>query len=560
MANSKLFPLLNSIRSSSSADLRQDFTAGLTTAIMLVPQAMAYALLAGLDPIIGLYAAALPTAIYALLGTSSVLAVGPVAMVSLLVAGGVGPIAGDDPVLYSMLAAMLMLQVGLIQFFMGVFRTGFLVKYLSHPVIAGFTSAAALIIGFSQFKHLLGLNIPRSHHIHTIIGQAIDQVSDIHVITLLIAVSSIVGLVVMKSRTPKLPRFLIVVLASVVVVWLFGLDQYGVKIVGEVPSGLPGFSIPSLDGNQLAALLPTAITISLVGFMESIAVAKNFARTNGDELDANQELRALGLANLGGALFHGYPVTGGFSRTAVNAQAGARSGLASLTTAAIVALSLVLFTPMFYYLPKAVLAAIIVTAVFGLIDHKEARHLWRLSKSDFWMMALTFFATLSLGIEQGIAVGVGGSLLWFVIRNSKPHMAVMGQLPGLEIYRNFERYPEAQPIPHTVIVRLDAPLFFANTAFLEQSINSLIDARAHEIIRHFVIDASGIGNVDASGLGVLQDIAQDMNQRGIKLWLSAVNGPVRDALLENHFFDLVPEGQMVNRVHLAIEKIRALDN
>ena len=523
---------------------------------MLVPQAMAYAMLAGLEPIIGLYAATVPTAIYALLGTSKVLAVGPVAMVSLLVAGGVAPLAGSDPVLYATYASLLMLAVGVAQFAMGMARLGFLVKYLSHSVIAGFTSAAALIIGLSQLKHLLGLPLERSHHIHRIIEQAIDKSSDIHGLTLAIGAVTIGGLVLLKSVSPRFPRFLLVVAAGTVAVWGFGLDGVGVAIVGEVPSGLPALLLPTVNVDVLTTLLPTVLAISLIGFMESIAVAKSFARQSGDIVDANQELRALGLANVGGAFVQGYPVTGGFSRTAVNAEAGARTGMSALLTAAIVALSLVFLTPLFFYMPKAVLAGIIMTAVFGLIDVAEAKHLWRISRPDFLLMGVTFFGTLSLGIEQGIAVGVGTSLLWFVVATAKPHVAVLGQLPGTTIYRNIERYPEATRTDGIVALRIDGPLFFANTAFLSDIIAKLVDESPTEV-SSVVLDAAAIGSVDASGAAAIIDVSQSLKDRHIQMWLCTVRGPVRDALASAGIHEVLPSEQMVAGVTDAMDRATA---
>lgn len=547
-------PLLHTLKDYDKATFKGDLTAGITTAVMLVPQGMAYAMLAGLEPITGLYASTIPTAIYALFGSSRQLAVGPVAMISLLVASAVAPLAGADPVLYAAYASLLMLMVGVMQFAMGVAKLGFLVKYLSHPVIAGFTSAAALIIGFSQLKHILGVPIKRSHHVHSIIAQALSQLGNSHGITVLIAILSIITLVVLKRYAPKWPRFLLVVAGGTLAVWGLQLEQQGVAIVGSVPGGLPMPKMVTLDMNILKALLPSAITISLVGFMESVAVAKAFARQNNYEIDANQELRALGLANLGGAWFSGYPITGGFSRTAVNGQAGAKTPMAGLLTAIFIALSLLFLTPLFHDLPKAVLAAIIMTAVFGLIDFKEAKHLWHLSKPDFALMAITFVATLSLGIEQGIGVGVAASLLWFVMASSKPHVAQLGQLPGTNIFRNIERYPNAHVHPDIVAFRLDAPLFFANTAFLIETVNEMITPQTKKV----VIDAGAISHIDATGISTLVELAYALNVQDIDLWLSTVRGPVRDALAHSEFYTHIPKDHIVEQMSDAIPLVAAM--
>jgi len=545
-------PLLGQLEGYGSTSLRRDVVAGLTTAIMLVPQAMAYALLAGLEPIVGLYASVLPLFVYSLLGTSRQLAVGPVAMISLLVASAVAPLAGDDAAAYAGLASLLALLAGGLQWAMGAVRLGFLVKFLSHPVIAGFTSAAALIIGFSQLKHVLGIPIPRSHHVHEIIGHAIAGLGELDVVAFAIAAGSIATLLILKRFAPGFPRFLLVVAGGALATWGLELD---VSIVGDVPSGLPGFTIPPLSLSAVADLLPMAITIALVGFMESISVAKNFARRNGYEVDADQELVALGAANVAGAFFGAYPTTGGFSRTAVNAQAGAKSGVAGLVTAAVVVLTLLFLTPLFTYVPKAVLAAIIMTAVFGLVDVATARHLWRVDRADLALMGLTFVATLTLGIEQGILAGVGASLLWFVWRMSRPHVAVLGRLPGTTVYRNVERYPEAETTPGLVAVRVDAPLFFSNTAFLKQALEHVVSGQA--ALTDLVIDAKPIGSVDSQALDTLAETVDALQRRGITIWMAGVRGPVRDALKAVGIWDRIGAEHFVERVHEAVDRAAA---
>ncbi len=546
-------PLIGTLKSYDGATFKGDLSAGLTTAVMLIPQAMAYAMLAGLDPIIGLYSSMVPLIAYAVFGTSRQLAVGPVAMVSLLVASSVGAIAQGGTPEYLAYAVMLSAMVGVMQLGMGVARLGFLVNFLSHPVVAGFTSAAALIIGFSQLKFVLGVNIPRSHHVHEILMQAAEHFSEWHWLTVGIAAATMAALTVMKKLNPRFPRFLVVVAASTAAVWGLGLDAEGVKIVGAVPAGLPAPSLPTFDLEAFKALLPMAVTISLVGFMESISVAKNFARQNKYEVDADQELKGLGFANLFGSLFSAYPTTGGFSRTAVNAQAGALTGVASIITAVAVAITLLFLTPLFYFLPKAVLAAIIMTAVFGLVDYKEARHLWHVSKPDLAMMAITFFATLSLGIEQGILVGVIASLAWFVKRVSTPHVAVLGRLPGQQVYRKLERNPDATPIPGVLMVRIDAPLFYANVGFLKSTLRELEEGR--DDIHHVILDAKGIGDVDASAISALEEIQEDYAERGIELWVAGMHGPVKDALARSHFVEKVGEDHFVLRVHHAVTSI-----
>ncbi len=543
-------PLIASLRGVGREQVQGDIVAGLTTAVMLVPQAMAYALLAGLDPIIGLYASTIPLAIYALFGSSRELAVGPVAMVSLLVATGVAAVGATNPESILTIAAAMALLVGAIQLLMGLVKLGFLVKFLSHPVLVGFSAAAALIIGSSQLKHVLGVKIPRSHYVHETLIEAGRRIANVNVMALLIALTSVVFLVALKRFAPRFPRFLFVVAATTLTVW--GLEA-DVAIVGSVPGGLPTPQWPSASWSLFRDLLPIALTISLVAFMESIAVAKSFARKNRVEVDPDQELRALGLANLAAGLFRGYPITGGFSRTAVNAQAGAKSGLASLTTASVVALSLLFLTPLFFYLPKAVLAAIIMTAVASLINVKELRHLWHVSKADFILAAITFAATLALGIELGIVVGVAASILWFVASTSKPHIAVLGRMPGSRTYRNIERNPDAVAVPGILAVRIDAPLFFANTAFLKNSLKDL-EIGQRPTVHSVLIDASAIGSVDASGAEALIEMLDDYRARDIGFALAAVRGPVLD-VLQAADSDRLLEGHVALDVDRAIETL-----
>lgn len=532
-------------------DLAGDVSAGLTVAVMLIPQGMAYAMLAGLPPVIGLYASVVPLLVYALLGTSRQLAVGPVAMVSLLVATGVGALAEAGSSEYVLLAVVLAGMVGVLQLAMGVFRLGKLVTFLSHPVISGFTSAAAIIIGLSQLKHLLGASIPRSAHLHELLLNASRALPDTSLPTLAIGAVAVVILLVLKKRAPRFPGALTVVVLGTLVTWGFGLHEAGVAIVGDVPAGLPTPSVPGFDLAKLSALLPTALVISLVGFMESISVAKAFARKNRYEVDANQELVGLGLANVAGFFFGGYPVTGGFSRTAVNGQAGARTGLASAITAVVIGVSLLFFTPLFHFLPNAVLAAIVMTAVFGLVDWKEAKHLWHVKRPDAVLLGLTFVVTLFVGIEEGIAAGVVTSLAFFVHRSTRPHHAVLGRLPGTTLYRNVRRFDEAEELEGVKIWRFDASFYFANADYFRDQVDRLLlDGET----RALVLDASGINDLDASAESMLQDIHTRLQGAGIALFVANAKGPVRDVMARGGFTEKLGEAQFFLDLHRAVER------
>ncbi len=546
-------PILQWLPSYSQKELSGDLAAGLTVGVMLIPQGMAYAMIAGLPPIYGLYACTLPLILYAIFGTSRQLAVGPVAMVSLLTATGVGVLAEQGTETYIQLAISLALLIGLIQFSLGVFRLGFLVNFLSHPVISGFTSAAALIIGLSQLKHLLGVDIPRTHHIHEILLHAAQQIGQINLPTLAIGLGGI-GLILLGKRIhPAMPSQLLAVIFGILVVWAFGLTDYGVKIVGEVPQGLPAFSVPRFDLATVEALLPAALAISLVGFMESIAVAKAIqARHKNYKVDPNQELLALGLANIGGAFFKSYPVTGGFSRTAVNDQAGAKTGMASIISAVFIMLTLLFFTPLFYYLPKAILASVIMVAVFGLIDYKEAIHLWTANRTDFALLLITFVATLTLGIEQGIGVGVVLSLAMVIFRTTRPHMARLGRIPGTRVYKNLERFEDLEVPENLLIVRFDAQLYFANVQHFRDTLESWADQMGDRL-KAIILDAESINQIDSTGIHALIDIIQDFRRQGIDFYVVGLKGPVRDALARAHALEAIGTDHLFVTVQDAVD-------
>jgi sulfate permease, SulP family len=518
-------PALGWLKNYQKQDLKGDFSAGLIVAIMLIPQGMAYAMLAGLPPVIGLYASTIPLIIYALFGSSRQLAVGPVAMVSLLVFTGVSALADPGTEEFVSLALLLALMVGVIQLAMGLFRLGFLVNFLSHAVISGFTSAAALIIGLSQLKHLMGINIPRGSVFSTLTEAAIN-ITETNLITLLIGAGSIAILLFFKMKMKKFPAPLVVVVGGTLLVSLLSLQDKGVKIVGEVPMGLPVMSLPAMSFEAIMALLPIALTISFVGFMESIAVAKAIASKEKYKVDSNQELNGLGLANIVGSFFSAYPVTGGFSRSAVNYQAGARTGLATIITAVIIIISLMFFTPLFYYLPKAVLAAIIMVAVFGLIDVKEAIHLFKVKKADGWTLLITFIATLTLGIEQGILVGVAVSLLLFIWRSAYPHMAELGYLEKDNVFKNIKNYPQAKTYDDILIYRLDASLYFANMAFFEEKLRTAINEK--DSVKKVLLDFTAVNSIDAVAIHELEELVHQYEDSGIEFYIAGMKRPVHE--------------------------------
>ena len=544
-------PLVSHLRNSTGQDRRRDLIAGLTVGVMLIPQGMAYALIAGLPPVHGLHAALVPLIAYALLGSSRQLAVGPVAMVSLLVAAGVAPLAEGDAARYLALSLALAALVGALQLAMGLMRLGFMVNLLSHPVLTGFTSAAAIIIGTSQLPNLMGVQIPRGENPLSVLAGAFGAVPDANLITVLVGTGAIVVTLATRRLLPGVPAPMLVVALGTAATALLHLDRLGVQVVGTVPAGLPVLSVPLASRSDLWALAPIGAAIALVGFMESIAVAKTYASRHRYDVDANQELKALGVANLAGSLFQAFPVTGGFSRTAVNDQAGAHSQLASIVSAGVIAVTLIALTPLFYYLPKAVLAAIIVVAVASLVDVKGARQLWRVDRRDFGLMTATFAATLALGIEEGIVAGVLLSLVVLIDQISRPHTAVLGQDPATRQFRDARRGRSVSLPPSVVVFRMDASLFYGNAEYFRERVKEAVGER-HGVTA-LVIDAYPINRIDSTGLHTLQRLVHESTLEGVHVFLAGLKGPVYDKLQRAGILDLLGSGRIFDEIGRAVD-------
>lgn len=535
-----------------------DLQSGLTVAIMLVPQGMAYGLLAGLPPIYGLYASLLSLVLYAVFGTSRALSVGPAAIVSMLVAAGIHRIgSGLSPAESVSIAVSIALVAGLMQLVLGLFRMGVLINFLSNPVIAGFASAAAFIIAFSQLKNLLGVPLDRSNNIFVLARDAAQQLSQVHWITLAISVGSVAILRGLRRLHKSIPGALVVVLIGTGLVAGFRLDTQGVAIIGEVPEGLPPFSWPNLSLERLLTVWPTALTICIISFIESVAIAKTMGvQSNGNRIDPNQELIALGITKIGGAFFQAFPTSGSFSRSAIHVESGARTGVSSLFSALCIALTLLFFTEWFYYLPKAVLAAIILSAVINLVDYAEARHLWAVDRRDFWTMLATFGATLVLGIQNGVLIGVLLSLGIMVYRNSRPHIAILGQLPNSRRYRSVSRFSNAQQHEEVLIVRFDAQLYFGNADYFRDEMERLVAREGRELCL-FILDASSIHDIDTTGANALNDLLQLLARRDIRFYISGVVGPARDALYRHGLIQAIGERNQFIQIHDAVEYYHA---
>lgn len=549
----KFLPILDWLPNYKKAYLSGDLSAGLTVGVMLIPQGMAYAMIAGLPPVYGLYAAMIPQVVYAVFGTSRQLAVGPVAMDSLLVAAGVSAFAAIGSDEYIVLAILLSFMMGIVQVAFGVFRLGFLVNFLSKPVISGFTSAAALIIGFNQFKHVLGFDLARSNNIFEIFFEAINNLSQINGVALAIGIGGILLIKGVKKLHKSIPGALVAVVFGILIVSLFNLEIYEVKIVGEIPTGLPSFSIPDVSSIHFQELIPISLTLALIAFMESISVAKAIkSKHKGEyELDNNQEMIGLGMGNVVGSFFGCYPTAGGFSRSAVSDQAGAKTNLSAIIAASLIGLTLLFLTPLFFYLPKAILGSIILVAVFGLIDFKYPQFLWKTKKQDFWMLLVAFVVTLAFGIKEGIGAGITISLILLIYRTTQPHIAVLGRLPGTTDYRNINRFKNIEIKEEVIVVRHDAQLYFANIDnFIEVS-KDLVDKKGVGL-KLFVLHCGSVSSIDSTALQALKELVDDLQSKNINVAFSGLIGPVRDFLFKSDFIQEMGEEHFFIDVESAI--------
>lgn len=563
----RLLPCLDWLRGYDRVAVGRDAVAAVIVTLMLIPQSLAYAMLAGLPPVAGLYASILPLVIYTLFGTSNVLSVGPVAVVSLMTGAALGPLFAADSAEYVAGALLLALLSGCVLVLMAILRLGFIATFLSHPVIAGFVSAASILIAIGQLPHILGIRGSGNTVIETL-AALVTRVGDVHPPTLAIGAGALAMLFLARTSLKTwLCRLgmsetiaghavrvvpVLTLLLAILVVTVLDLDTLGVSVVGSVPAGLPVLTLPPMDLDLVRQLLPAALLISLVGFVESVSVGQSLAARRRERIEPNQELVALGGANIAAAISGGFPVTGGLARSVVNYDAGARTPMAGAFTAVGIALSALLFTPLFHNLPQAVLAAIIIVAVLGLIDFRILRRTWRYSRADALAMAATMAGVLLVGVEVGILLGVGLSLFLFLKRTSQPHIAVVGLLPGTQHFRNVERYQVVES-PTVLTMRVDESLYFPNARYLEDQVARQVGL--HPGIRHVVLMCPAVNLIDASALESLETISERLRTAGIQLHLSEVKGPVMDQLSRSDFLD-----RLQGRVFLTqFEALMALD-
>ena len=555
----KIIPILEWLPNYEKSFLKGDLIAGITVGIILIPQGIAYALISGLPPIYGLYCALVPQVIYAIFGSARQVAIGPVAMDSLIVATGVSTLALAGSESYIEIAILLAFMVGTIQFVLGVFSLGFIVNFLSRPVITGFTSAVALIIGINQFRNLLGVDFVQSDQIHELLEDIWMKFSFYNLPTTIIGMIAVAIIFVFRKIDKRIPSALIVVVLGIVIMRFFGKNLTDVSIVQNIPSGLPSFGIPTIELEQIRELFPIALTLVMVGYLETISIGKS-QETKQDvyKVRPNQELIALGLSNIFGSFFKAYPTASSFSRSAINQESGAKTGMAAFISVVMVIITLLFLTPLFYYLPKAILAAIIIVAVFALVNIKEAAFLWRANNLDFWLLISTFIATLFFGIEYGITVGVGLSLIVLIFRTSRPYVVELGKVPDANFYRNKERFEEVIIEEDILVFRFDAQLFYANSSYFREKMDEMADKKG-KALKLIVLDSESINRTDSTGVEMLKERIKFYQKKGVLFYFAGAKGPLRDALFKGGLLEIIDVNHFFMRANDAVKFFRTGD-
>lgn len=566
----KYFPIAQWLPAYTREDLPGDLSAGFIVAIVLIPQSMAYAMLAGLPPQIGLYSSVVPLLVYGIFGSSRALAVGPVGLVSLMTGTAIADLKLTDTDEIIAITLVLALLMGIFLVVLRIFRLSTITKFLSHPVMSGFTSAAAVLILMSQVKHLFGIEMPSTRSPSEFFSFFFEEISALNYFTTTLGFLSVFILVFLKNKLKPLAEKrdwghewavniisksgpFVVVTVGILVSWFFSLhNSQGVDIIGQIPSGLPSIALPQLDTKLWVELMGIAALMAVIGFFESVSVAKAIATRKRQRIDANQESIALGLANIGSSFSGGMPVAGGFARSFVNFSAGANTPLANVFTALVVAIGLLFFTQILFFLPRSVLAAIIVVAVVALIDFHSIKEAWNYSKSDATAIVVTFFGVLFFGIESGILAGVIFSIGQYLHRSSTPHVVVVGRVGNTEHYRNMERH-QVVTYDSILAVRIDESLYFANTNYLEEKIINLIADNPK--VNDVVIICSAINFIDTSALHSLETIAHLLKTVNVKLHFASVKGPIMDRLLKADSLEKICTGRVYFSTHAAIQDL-----
>ena len=549
----RFFPIIKELLVYNRSTLFSDLIAGLSIAVIVIPQGLAYAMIAGLPPIYGLYAALIPQLIHGIMGTSRHPAVGPVALDSLVVAIALGALSlsgiGEVIAVAIFLAAM----VGILQITMGLLQMGVLANYLSRPVISGFTSAAAIIIALSQVEHLFGLQIESSNQIQKMLLSVVQNFNETHLITVVVGLSAMSLILITKKYLPKFPSALLVSIFGVLLIWSTRWDLHGVEIIGHIPAGLPDVGHYYISPERIRDMLPFALTLAVIGNVEIISITKELEEQEEKySLKPNKELIALGTANLVGSFFQSYPVSASFSRSAVKFQSGAKTGMTAVFSALVVGLTLLFFTSLFFYLPIAVLAGIIMVAVIRLINVRYAIDLYNTRRDEFFLLLITCLLTLFVGIIEGILIGALLSLLLMVIRTSKPHYAVLAKVSGTNYYKNISRFETDTKIDDDVLImRFDAQLFFGNRDYFRKIVFEEVDKKPN--LKGFILVARGITYIDSSGLSTLSAIIKWFQEKDIVFMVAGAIGPARDVLQQSKLTDLIQEKNMFAKTADAVD-------
>ena len=550
----KTFKIATWLPEYNQSQLTGDIAAGLTTGAMFIPQGMAYAVIAGVPPIYGLYAGVIPLFIYPLLATSRHLSIGPVSVNMLIIAAGISTLAKANTADYIALTILLTMITGLLQLLMGSIRLGSILNFFSRPVIAGFTLAAPIIIAGTQLQNLMGIKLPNTQYIFYILEGVIEHINQLHYVTFICGLGAIALLILIKLIHPKLPAFVIVLFLGIFVAWITDMGSYGVHLVGEIPKGLPPFQLPKITFDRMRELLPTALTLALVQFMSIASIGQALAKRYNYTIDPNHELIALGASNFFGSFFQSIPVAGSFSQTAAAEQANVKTPLANVFMSIVIIATLLFLTPVFYYLPMPVLAAITIVAVFGLINIKEFKFLFTTKRSEGLIAVFTAVCTLLIGIQEGILLGVVASMLNILYKYSRPNVAELGVIPGSRLYQNMDRHPEAKPIEGILILRVDASFSFINAEFFRDFI--LEKSRERNKSTHYVIiDGSSINTLDTTATDQLTSMITTLRNWDIELYITGLKGPVRDVVEKSGLREFLGEDHYYREPHEAVKRI-----
>lgn len=546
------FTILTWIADYTKEEFTADTKAGLTIGIIMVPQVMAYAVIAGLSPIYGLYGSLIPLLIYPLFGTSRHLSLGIVATDMIIIASGAGMIAEPGTSGYVSVVLVLTMFTGLVHMALSLLRMGFLVNLLSKPVIFGFTAAAPLIIGFSQLGNILGIEMENSQYVGILLIDLIENIESANFVALAIGGTGFLMLFLLKKWKPLFPRALVLLISSGLVVWGFKLQLYDLDLIGPIPSGLPSFDFPDITLENIRRLIPTVTTLVVVQLMTVISLGKTYASKYKYPINPNREFFAIGAANFVGSFFQSPPISGSFSRTVVSEQAGTRTTLSNVICAVVICLTLLFLTPLFYYIPIAALSSIIILAVVSLIDIQELKYFFRTKPEDGYIAIFTFFSVLFIGIQEGILLGIGGSLLVVLYRSSRPNLAVLGHVPGTRTYRDVSRNPHAEPIEEILILRFDASINFNNAEFIKDFIIQKSEDR-NKKIRAVIVDAVSINDLDTTAIEALRSVMETLETWDIEFHFAGMKTPVQKLLTRSGLARSLGGTHFHESTHLAVK-------